>query len=129
MRCKRCQKNQKGFPIFFGHFFILIQKFHERRDRGIKLKVLNIGTNFFDKFMNCILTVAFCLKLCDLIQKSFYAHDAVGLPGLGFFQGLILGPDGEKMSKSRGNVINPDEIIEAHGADAFRMYEMFMGPF
>jgi len=43
-------------------------------------------------------------------------------------QGLILGPDGEKMSKSRGNVINPDEIIEAHGADAFRMYEMFMGP-
>jgi leucyl-tRNA synthetase len=43
-------------------------------------------------------------------------------------QGLILGPDGEKMSKSRGNVINPDEIIEEFGADAFRLYEMFMGP-
>jgi leucyl-tRNA synthetase len=43
-------------------------------------------------------------------------------------QGLILGPDGEKMSKSRGNVINPDEVIEQYGADAFRMYEMFMGP-
>ena len=43
-------------------------------------------------------------------------------------QGLILGPDGEKMSKSRGNVVNPDEVIEQSGADAFRMYEMFMGP-
>jgi len=44
-------------------------------------------------------------------------------------QGLILGPDGEKMSKSRGNVINPDEIVEKYGADTLRMYEMFMGPF
>lgn len=44
-------------------------------------------------------------------------------------QGLILGPDGEKMSKSRGNVINPDEIIEKYGADTLRLYEMFMGPF
>jgi len=44
-------------------------------------------------------------------------------------QGLILGPDGFKMSKSRGNVINPDELIERFGADALRMYEMFIGPF
>ncbi len=44
-------------------------------------------------------------------------------------QGLILGPDGEKMSKSRGNVINPDDIIDRYGADALRLYEMFMGPF
>jgi len=43
-------------------------------------------------------------------------------------QGLILGEDREKMSKSRGNVVNPDEIIAEHGADAFRCYEMFMGP-
>ncbi len=43
-------------------------------------------------------------------------------------QGMILGEDGEKMSKSRGNVINPDKIIERFGADTFRMYEMFMGP-
>ncbi len=43
-------------------------------------------------------------------------------------QGLILGPDGEKMSKSRGNVINPDDIINEFGADSLRMYEMFMGP-
>ncbi len=43
-------------------------------------------------------------------------------------QGLILGTDGQKMSKSLGNVINPDEIIQEYGADSFRMYEMFMGP-
>jgi len=43
-------------------------------------------------------------------------------------QGMILGPDGVKMSKSRGNVINPDDVVKEHGADAFRMYEMFMGP-
>ncbi len=44
-------------------------------------------------------------------------------------QGLILGTDGEKMSKSRGNVVNPDDIIDEIGADAFRLYEMFMGAF
>lgn len=43
-------------------------------------------------------------------------------------QGMILGEDGEKMSKSRGNVINPDDVIAKYGADTFRMYEMFMGP-
>jgi leucyl-tRNA synthetase len=43
-------------------------------------------------------------------------------------QGLILGPDGEKMSKSRGNVVNPDDVVEQYGADAIRLYEMFMGP-
>jgi leucyl-tRNA synthetase len=44
-------------------------------------------------------------------------------------QGLILGPDGAKMSKSKGNVINPNEVFEEYGADTLRMYEMFMGPF
>jgi len=43
--------------------------------------------------------------------------------------GFILGADGEKMSKSRGNVINPDDVIGLHGADTLRLYEMFMGPF
>ncbi|HRH22082.1 MAG TPA: class I tRNA ligase family protein, partial [bacterium] len=43
--------------------------------------------------------------------------------------GLILAEDGRKMSKRWGNVINPDQIIESHGADAMRVYEMFMGPF
>ena len=43
-------------------------------------------------------------------------------------QGMILGSNGEKMSKSRGNVINPDDIVKNYGADALRVYEMFMGP-
>lgn len=43
-------------------------------------------------------------------------------------QGMILGPNGKKMSKSKGNVINPDEIIQQYGADTLRVYEMFMGP-
>jgi leucyl-tRNA synthetase len=43
-------------------------------------------------------------------------------------QGMILGEDGEKMSKSRGNVINPDDVVRDLGADALRLYEMFMGP-
>jgi leucyl-tRNA synthetase len=43
-------------------------------------------------------------------------------------QGMILGADGEKMSKSRGNVVNPDDVVNAQGADALRLYEMFMGP-
>ena len=43
-------------------------------------------------------------------------------------QGLILGSDGQKMSKSRGNVVNPDDILVEFGSDAFRLYEMFMGP-
>ena len=45
-----------------------------------------------------------------------------------FNQGMIQGEDGQKMSKSRGNVINPDDIIEEYGADSMRLYEMFMGP-
>lgn len=45
-----------------------------------------------------------------------------------FHQGMILGEDGEKMSKSRGNVANPDEIIASHGTDTLRLYLMFLGP-
>ena len=43
-------------------------------------------------------------------------------------QGMILGPNGEKMSKSKGNVINPDDMVNMYGADSLRLYEMFMGP-
>ena len=45
-----------------------------------------------------------------------------------FHQGIILGEDGEKMSKSRGNVVSPDTIIDSHGADSLRLYLMFLGP-
>ncbi|MFP3125013.1 leucine--tRNA ligase [Ectobacillus funiculus] len=45
-----------------------------------------------------------------------------------FNQGMILGSNNEKMSKSKGNVVNPDDIVTSHGADTLRLYEMFMGP-
>ncbi|HLQ97430.1 MAG TPA: leucine--tRNA ligase [Candidatus Dormibacteraeota bacterium] len=45
-----------------------------------------------------------------------------------FNQGMILGSNNEKMSKSKGNVVNPDDIVASHGADTLRLYEMFMGP-
>ncbi|MBC2149293.1 leucine--tRNA ligase [Listeria booriae] len=45
-----------------------------------------------------------------------------------FNQGMILGGNNEKMSKSRGNVVNPDDVVEQYGADTLRLYEMFMGP-
>ncbi|QPC47286.1 leucine--tRNA ligase [Mangrovibacillus cuniculi] len=45
-----------------------------------------------------------------------------------FNQGMILGENNEKMSKSKGNVVNPDSVVESHGADTLRLYEMFMGP-
>jgi len=45
-----------------------------------------------------------------------------------YHQGMILGSNGEKMSKSRGNVVNPDDIVKSHGADSLRLFEMFAGP-
>src|SRR5690606_37879813 len=43
-------------------------------------------------------------------------------------QGMILGENNEKMSKARGNVVNPDDVVREYGADSLRLYEMFMGP-
>jgi len=44
-------------------------------------------------------------------------------------QGMILGPDGSKMSKSKGNIVNPNDIVDKFGADTLRVYEMFMSAF
>ena len=66
----------------------------------------------------------FCYALHDLGHLSF-TEPFLKLRN----QGMILGPDGQKMSKSRGNVINPDDVVADFGADTLRMYEMFMGPF
>jgi len=71
-----------------------------------------------------------------LLYSRFFAYALHDLGYLDFEepflklrnQGMILGPDGDKMSKSKGNVINPDDVIAQYGADTIRMYEMFMGP-
>jgi len=59
---------------------------------------------------------------CGLVPKSEPYNKRTS-------HGMILGEGGEKMSKSRGNVINPDDVVEQYGADVFRMYEMFIGSF
>ncbi|MDH4262312.1 MAG: leucine--tRNA ligase [Spirochaetia bacterium] len=64
-------------------------------------------------------------------HKVLYDHGYVSYPEPFrklIHQGLILGEDGSKMSKSRGNVVNPDDVVKNYGADAFRLFEMFMGP-
>lgn len=64
-------------------------------------------------------------------HKVLYDCGVVTTPepfGKLFHQGMILGENGVKMSKSLGNVINPDDLVQSHGADALRVYEMFMGP-
>jgi leucyl-tRNA synthetase len=59
----------------------------------------------------------------NLIENSREPFQSV------YNQGMILGKDSQKMSKSRGNVTNPDDVVREYGADCLRMYEMFMGPF
>ena len=75
----------------------------------------------------------FAYALHDLGYLNFSARGGSASGGEEPFlklknQGLILGPDGDKMSKSKGNVVNPDEIVSEYGADSIRLYEMFMGP-
>ena len=70
----------------------------------------------------------------DVSFWHLFLHDIGVIPAPEPYQkrtshGMILGENGEKMSKSRGNVVNPDDIIDEIGADAFRVYEMFMGAF
>ena len=72
------------------------------------------------------------LLYARFITKALYDAKIIGFdePFLSLrHQGMILGPDGKKMSKSKGNVVIPDEIIREYGADIFRTYILFMGPF
>ena len=72
------------------------------------------------------------LLYARFLTKALFDHDLSPVPepfAKLRHQGTILGPDGNKMSKSKGNVIDPDELVAEHGADAVRMYLAFMGPY
>jgi leucyl-tRNA synthetase len=71
------------------------------------------------------------LMYARFFTKALHKHGLIGFdePFLKLrHQGLILAEDGSKMSKSKGNVINPDDVVDRYGADTLRLYEMFMGP-
>ncbi len=72
------------------------------------------------------------LKMSKSIADEFYTEDDVSAEGGKFYKKddrtVELTPRADKMSKSRGNVINPDDVVNQYGADALRLYEMFMGP-
>ncbi len=74
-----------------------------------------VGHLLYSRMWNHYLYEKGIVKVAEPFQKLFH-------------QGMILGSNNEKMSKSRGNVVNPDDIINEYGADTLRLYEMFMGP-
>lgn len=76
-----------------------------------------------------VLHLLYSRFFCKFLRDQGYLDLPSGEPFAKMrHQGMILGPDGKKMSKSKGNVINPDKIVAQYGADTLRLYEMFMGP-
>ena len=83
------------------------------------------------------ITAAWSIRLCicytlGFWHKFLYDIGVVSTPepyAKRTSHGMILGENGEKMSKSRGNVVNPDDIVKEYGADTMRLYEMFIGDF
>ena len=97
----------------FGFFFLL--NFERERERE-------------KRFPPLLLLLLLPLLLQSALLSDVSQTDAPEPFKKLVHQGMILGADGEKMSKSRGNVVNPDEVVDATGADSLRLYEMFMGP-
>jgi len=110
-------------------------------NKGLKTKSSNLGNAQFKKIFHNWLPVdvyiggvehaVLHLLYARFWHKFLYDLGVVSTPEPFYHlinQGIILGEDGEKMSKSRGNIINPDSTIKKYGADSLRMYEMFMGP-
>ncbi len=109
--------------------------------KNLKLKIKNDGLKEFKKEFDSWLPVGLYIggvehAVLHLLYARFWHKVLFDIGAVStkepfqklVNQGLILGPDGQKMSKSRGNVANPDDLIKEFGADSLRMYEMFMGP-
>ena len=110
-------------------------------NKKLRIKNKNLGNPQFKKIFDKWLPVDIYIggvehAVLHLLYARFWHKFLFDLGAVSFKepfiklvnQGIILGEDGEKMSKSRGNVVNPDEIIEKFGADSLRMHEMFLGP-
>ncbi|MBC8124180.1 MAG: leucine--tRNA ligase [Candidatus Kapabacteria bacterium] len=90
-----------------------------------------MGSNGVDLYIGGSEHAVLHLLYARFWHKVMYDHGYVSTPEpfrRVFHQGLILGEDGRKMSKSLGNTLNPDDVVASHGADALRLYEMFLGP-
>ncbi len=109
--------------------------------KNLKLKIKNFGNKQFKKLLNqwmpvdlyiggaehAVMHLLYARFICKFLFDSGYIQTNEPFKKLRN-QGMILASDGRKMSKSLGNVINPDDVVEEFGADSFRLYEMFMGP-
>ncbi len=101
------------------------------QSENLKLKTENSTTPGVDLYVGGTEHAVLHLLYARFWHKVLFDLGYVSTPEPFFKlvnQGLILGEDGQKMSKSRGNVVNPDDILKEYGADAFRLYEMFLGP-
>jgi leucyl-tRNA synthetase len=101
------------------------------QSENLKLKTENYTTPGVDLYVGGTEHAVLHLLYARFWHKVLFDLGYVSTPEPFFKlvnQGLILGEDGQKMSKSRGNVVNPDDVMVEYGADAFRLYEMFMGP-
>ena len=90
-----------------------------------------MGDNGVDLYVGGAEHAVLHLLYARFWHKVLYDYGYVSTPepfGKLFHQGLIMGEDGRKMSKSLGNVINPDDVVKKYGADSLRLFEMFMGP-
>ncbi len=139
VKCPKCRKSGEGvrresdtmdtFVCSSWYFFRFIDPKNDKvfADKDL-LKTWGNVDLYVGGAEHTVLHLLYARFFCKALHRAGYIDYDEPFQKLRH-QGIILGEDGEKMSKSRGNVINPDIIIDKYGSDTLRMYEMFMGPF
>ncbi|MFC1504222.1 leucine--tRNA ligase [Spirochaetota bacterium] len=131
-KCKgKAKRETNTMPQWAGSCWYYLRYLDAQNDKAFVSKEALGYWNAVDLYIGGAEHAVLHLLYARFWHKFLYDIKAVPTkePFLKYrFQGMILGENGEKMSKSRGNVINPDDIIVIYGADAMRLYEMFMGP-
>ena len=135
-KCPKCNEDAKRetntMPQWAGSCWYYLRFIDPKNDKSFVDNDLEKNWMPVDKYVGGAEHAVLHLLYARFWHKVLYdlGHVATDEPFQALRnQGTILGPDGQKMSKSKGNVINPDEIIEEYGTDTLRVYEMFMGPF